>query len=74
MWHRTLPRQISIFLWKLFLLRLPLDEGLWEKRVQLASISACCPSGNVESFNHVFMLAAQLRLYGQLSTVLKVFL
>lgn len=52
-WQKLLPKQISLFLWKLFLLRLPIDEGLWSKGIHLASKCSCCLSGpiNIKPFS-----------------------
>lgn len=54
-WHKLLPKQISLFLWKLCKSRLPIAEGLWKKGIQLAEKSFCRFTGNVETFNHVFL-------------------
>lgn len=40
-WHKFLPGKISIFMWRLFLFKLPLDEGLWKKGFQLAYGCLC---------------------------------
>lgn len=54
-WHSLLPRQMSIFLWRLFIKRLPLDEGLWKKGYSLASRCCCCLQYDMETFTHVFL-------------------
>lgn len=46
-WHRHLPKKVSIFMWRLFLFRLLLDKSLWRKGVQLASNCACCHTSNI---------------------------
>lgn len=54
-WHKLLPRHISVFMWRLFLRKLPIDEGLWCKGIQLASKYSCCSSMSMETFSHVFI-------------------
>lgn len=54
-WHKSLPRHISVFMWRLFLFRLPIVDGLQKEGIQLASNCSCCAMGNVETFDHVFL-------------------
>lgn len=54
-WHRFLPKHISVFIWRLFQHRIPIDEALWSKGIQLASKCACCSTGHMETFLHIFL-------------------
>lgn len=54
-WFRYLPRQVSIFMWRLLRFRLPLDENLIKRGVQLASCCAYCSSRQIETYLYVFL-------------------
>lgn len=54
-WHKFLPNHIGVFMWRLLLHKLPIDEALWKKNIQLASKCACCIRPSIETFEHVFI-------------------
>lgn len=54
-WYKHIPRHISVFMWKLWQSKLPLDEGLLQKGFSLASKCVCCIDNGMETFSHVFL-------------------
>ncbi|GKD60598.1 putative RNA-directed DNA polymerase, eukaryota, reverse transcriptase zinc-binding domain protein [Tanacetum coccineum] len=53
-WDKSIPRKVNVFMWRLFLDRLPHRLNLSSRGMDISAIS--CPScnANVESANHVF--------------------
>ncbi|GKC03562.1 RNA-directed DNA polymerase, eukaryota [Tanacetum coccineum] len=53
-WDKSIPRKVNVFMWRLFLDRLPYRLNLFSRGMDIPAIS--CPScnANVESANHIF--------------------
>lgn len=55
-WHCLILKNISIFLWRLFLNRLPINEAVLKKGFSIASRCSCCPLNPAsETFSYVFI-------------------
>ena len=54
-WNEGLTPTISIFIWRLLYGRLPVDEKLQHRGIELVSRCQCCRSPSLESFSHVFL-------------------
>lgn len=70
LWHRYFTPTISIFLWRLFSFKLPVDTKLQARGCSLASKCQCCSSryvttdlsvSNIESFEHLFLGSNQAK-------------
>ncbi|GJU14888.1 RNA-directed DNA polymerase, eukaryota, reverse transcriptase zinc-binding domain protein [Tanacetum coccineum] len=53
-WYKVLPRKVNIFLWRLYLDRLPHRLNLSSRGMDIQSISCPMCNGNVESSSHIF--------------------
>ena len=54
-WHASVPLKVSLFLLRLLLNRLPLDDVLATQGFQQPSKCSCCPLSNTESLRHLFL-------------------
>ncbi|XP_042067142.1 uncharacterized protein LOC121810441 [Salvia splendens] len=61
-WNQGLAPTMSVFIWRLLFGRLPVDEKLQRRGIELASRCQCCRSPWVESLSHVF-LSSQSAIY-----------
>ncbi|XP_042031078.1 uncharacterized protein LOC121777785 [Salvia splendens] len=52
-WNQGLTPTISVFIWRRLFGRLPVDEKLQRRGIELASRCQCCRSPSVESLSHV---------------------
>ncbi|KAK4384653.1 putative ribonuclease H protein [Sesamum angolense] len=52
-WHRSLPPPISVFLWRLFQDRIPVDDRMREKGFSFPSKCQCCEAE--ETVSHLFI-------------------
>ncbi|GJT58884.1 RNA-directed DNA polymerase, eukaryota, reverse transcriptase zinc-binding domain protein [Tanacetum coccineum] len=53
-WDNILPRKVNIFLWRLYLDRLPHRLNLSSRGIDIPTISCSSCNGNVESAYHIF--------------------
>nr|XP_027082456.1 uncharacterized protein LOC113704781 [Coffea arabica] len=53
-WHPRIPLRVSLFMLRLLMRRLPLDDVLREMGFQLASKCCCCALATGETLEHVF--------------------
>ncbi|XP_042065470.1 uncharacterized protein LOC121808982 [Salvia splendens] len=58
-WNQGLTPTMSVFIWRLLFGRLPVDEKLQRRGIELASRCQCCRSPSVESLSHVFFFLSQ---------------
>ena len=57
-WFKVLPRKVNIFIWRLFLDRLPHRLNLSSRGLDIESITCLVCNGFVESNSHVFFSCA----------------
>ncbi|GJT30713.1 RNA-directed DNA polymerase, eukaryota, reverse transcriptase zinc-binding domain protein [Tanacetum coccineum] len=53
-WYKVLPRKVNIFMWRLFLDRLPHRLNLSSRGLDIESIMCLVCNGSVESNSHIF--------------------
>lgn len=53
-WRNSLPKRISICMWRIWFNSLAVDDRIQEKGVVLASACDCCSRHQMKSFNHIF--------------------
>lgn len=54
-WHRTLPSNISAFLWKVIRHAIPVDSRIRTKGIVMASRCHCCRAYEEETIVHLFL-------------------
>ncbi|GKE38873.1 RNA-directed DNA polymerase, eukaryota, reverse transcriptase zinc-binding domain protein [Tanacetum coccineum] len=63
-WYKIIPRKVNIFMWCMFLDRLPHRLNLSSRGLDIDSIMCLVYNELVESNSHVFSLVIQLQIFG----------
>lgn len=53
-WHPSLPKRISVSIWKFSLYALSVDDNVCQIGIPIVSKCHCCENGGYEDLNHLF--------------------